>query len=309
MTGAGQVVPYTFTVTNTGNLTLTNVTVSDPNCDAASSGPTGDTNNDSKLQTSETWVYTLRHTVTQAEIDAGGNLSNTVTVDSAESAPDTDTVDIPITQSPALLLTKTAKESSYSAVGDVLHYSYVVKNTGNVRLAGPVTVTDDKTTVTCPALSTIGNQDGFLDPGESVTCTATYTVQQSDIDAGNVTNIASALAGGTTSNGQTVNVPFVKLASSTATSIHDAQHQVRDHGRGGCGRPRFRGGHGRCRSAVAERQRDDRLVHERELLGIARADVRQRRTRRQCAGGRRNHSHKARSPRAATAFKAHYLAT
>ena len=62
------------------------------------SGPTGDTNNDGKLQTSETWVYTCSHTVTQAEFDAGVDLSNTVTVDSAESAPDTDTLDIPVAQ-------------------------------------------------------------------------------------------------------------------------------------------------------------------------------------------------------------------
>ena len=36
-------------------------------------------------------------------------------------------------------------------MGDVISYSYLVPNTGNVSLAGPVTVTDDKTTVTCPA--------------------------------------------------------------------------------------------------------------------------------------------------------------
>ena len=73
--GCGQVVPYTFTVTNTGNVTLTGVTVSDPKCDSGPSGPSGDTNSDSKLQLSETWVYTCSHTVTQAEMDAGGNLA------------------------------------------------------------------------------------------------------------------------------------------------------------------------------------------------------------------------------------------
>ena len=74
------------TVTNTGNVTLTGITVSDPNCTSAISGPTGDTNGDGQLQVTETWVYTCSHTVTQAEIDTNGggdgDLDNTVTADS-----------------------------------------------------------------------------------------------------------------------------------------------------------------------------------------------------------------------------------
>ena len=93
----------------------------DPKCDAAPSGPTGDTNNDGKLQTTETWVYTCSHTVTQAEIDAGGDLSNTVTVDSAESAPDTDTVDIPIAQLALVAKTSTTTAVTGGRSGGAVH--------------------------------------------------------------------------------------------------------------------------------------------------------------------------------------------
>ena len=47
-------------------------------------------------------------------------------------------------QTKTLSLVKSASPSSYDSVGDVVAYSYLVTNTGNVRLAGPVTVADDK---------------------------------------------------------------------------------------------------------------------------------------------------------------------
>ena len=75
-----------------------------------------------------------------------------------------------------------------------------------MRLAGPVTVADDKATVSCPALSTVGNNDGFLDPGESITCTACYSITQADLNNGSVTNTAKARAGGTDSNQDTATV-------------------------------------------------------------------------------------------------------
>jgi uncharacterized repeat protein (TIGR01451 family) len=61
-------------------------------------------------------------------------------------------------------------------------------------------VSDDKATVTCPSLSTVGNNDGFLDPGEQVTCTASHSITQADLTNGSLTNTARASAGGTTSN-------------------------------------------------------------------------------------------------------------
>jgi hypothetical protein len=185
---AGQVVPYTFVVTNPGNVTLTGITVTDPNCSAAPAYVSGDLNTDSMLQTSESWTYTCNHTVTQAEIDAGGNLSNTVTADSDQSAPDTDDLDIPINQNPLISLAKSgtfgAGADGFANVGELISYSFLVTNEGNVTLNN-ITVTDPKvSSISCPAT--------FLAVGTHMTCTGTYAVTQADIDAGSVYNLATA---------------------------------------------------------------------------------------------------------------------
>ena len=73
-----------------------------------------------------------------------------------------------------------------------------------------MTVADDKATVTCPNVNTVGNNDGFLDPGESITCTASYTITQADLNSGSVTNVATAHAGGTNSNQDTETVTAVQ---------------------------------------------------------------------------------------------------
>jgi uncharacterized repeat protein (TIGR01451 family) len=209
ITAAGQVVPYTFSLTNTGNVSLTAISVSDPACDAAPAYVSGDTNSDSTLGTSETWTYACDRTVTQAELNAGGNLSNTVTADAAESAPATDTLDIPIVQSPALTIAKSFTSGDrYAAVGDVITYEYRVLNSGNVTVGGPITVTDDRTSVACPATSS-------LDPGATVTCTAAYSITQDDLSAGSVTNIATAT--GVFGGGQVASATVSASARSAAS--------------------------------------------------------------------------------------------
>ena len=81
----GDVIHYTITVANTGNMTLTGVVVTDPNADAGSIVRGADVvgDNDGLLEVGETWSYTAAHTVTQAEIDGNGggdgDLDNTAT--------------------------------------------------------------------------------------------------------------------------------------------------------------------------------------------------------------------------------------
>jgi LPXTG-site transpeptidase (sortase) family protein len=91
-------------------------------------------------------------------------------------------------QSPALTLVKTATPTTYSAVGDVISYSFFVTNSGNITLSGSFTVTDDKATdEACPVTPSLA-------PGASITCTASYTITPADLNAGFVTNTASAHA-------------------------------------------------------------------------------------------------------------------
>ncbi|MFC1740696.1 hypothetical protein ACFL0N_04385, partial [Pseudomonadota bacterium] len=109
-------------------------------------------------------------------------------------------------------LDKTTTTADYDSTDDSISYSYAVGNAGNIRLAFPVSVSDDKVAVSCP-LNDGGapnNGDAFLDPGESVDCSASYDVSQADIDSGSVINTADATVAGVTSPKDSVTVNAVQ---------------------------------------------------------------------------------------------------
>ena len=170
-------------------------------------------NLDGFLDPGESVTCTASYTITQADLNAG-SVTNTATASAAGTNSNQDSETVNAVQSPALTLLKTATPLTYSAVGQSISYSYLVTNSGNVSLAGPVTVLDDKATVTCPNVNTVGNNDGFLDPGEAVTCTASYTITQADLNAGSVTNMATAYGGGTNSNEDTETVTPMQNAGA-----------------------------------------------------------------------------------------------
>ncbi|MEZ4636202.1 MAG: hypothetical protein R2856_14775 [Caldilineaceae bacterium] len=89
---------YTIVVDNTGNQSLTAVTVSDPLI-ANLSGPVGDNDNVSdELDVDETWTYAGTHQ--QADIDnnggGDGDIDNTATVSSNEVGQREDSASVPI---------------------------------------------------------------------------------------------------------------------------------------------------------------------------------------------------------------------
>jgi len=135
------------------------------------------------------------YSVTQADLDAG-EVTNIANVSGTPSggtlSPAEDTATVSGTQSPALSLSKTALNSDFAAIGDVLDYEYLVTNTGNVEVTDLVVADDKIASVSCPVTTLVS--------GASTTCTASYSVTQADLDAGSVTNIASvsgAPSGGT----------------------------------------------------------------------------------------------------------------
>lgn len=88
-----------------------------------------------------------------------------------------------------LILTKTADPQVYSRVGDVITYEYELLNSTSATLASPFTVEDDRIDdVTCP------DDPPTLLPGESITCTGSYTITLADLGRGEVTNTATATA-------------------------------------------------------------------------------------------------------------------
>ena len=196
---SGDVVTYTFTVTNTGNVTLTNVIVTDPVA-TVSGGPIT-----LAPGQSDSTTFTATYTVSQADVDAGlftNTATATGTPPSGPAVDDSATATVTALQSPSITLVKTALTGVYNASGDVLSYAFTVTNTGNVTLAN-VIVTDPVATVSGGPIT--------LAPGQSdaTTFTATYTVSQADVDAGAFTNTAAAT--GTPPSG-----PGVE-ASNTAT--------------------------------------------------------------------------------------------
>jgi len=189
---AGDTIDYTFTVENTGNVTLNNVSVTDPLPGlSAITCPSG--NPIPALAVGATEDCTASYTLTQADIDSG-QVDNTATADSDETEPVTSSETVPLDSAPALELSKTGTlddgGDGIANAGDTIDYTFTVENTGNVTLNN-VSVTDPLpglSAITCPS----GNPIPALAVGATEDCTASYTLTQADIDSGQVDNTATA---------------------------------------------------------------------------------------------------------------------
>ena len=190
----GNVLSYSLLVTNTGNVPLTSLAVSDPNAvlGACASVAIGGT-----LNPGQTTTCSATHPVVQADINAGSYTNTATATGTFNNAPVVSapsSVTSTATQTPAITIAKTTTTPTYSAVGNVLSYSLLVTNTGNVPLTS-LAVSDPNAVLGACASVAIG---GTLNPGQTTTCSATHPVVQADINAGSYINTATATARSTT---------------------------------------------------------------------------------------------------------------
>jgi len=216
----GNIINYTLTVTNTGNVTITNLLVTDNNADAGSISPA----TIAILGAGQHTTVSATHTITQADLNNGfvHNLATvtgqdpvggTVTDESEDptnpAQPGDNGYDpscpkctvTPLTQNPAIALVKTAvfndtNADTFAQVGETITYTFTVTNTGNVTINGLV-INDTQIGLTNAAVT-----PATLAPGATGTATATYVLTQTDINAGQISN--TAIATGTTPQGGTV---------------------------------------------------------------------------------------------------------
>src|SRR5690554_4364713 len=196
----GDVVEYSFTVSNNGNLTVSDITVSDDMV-TVNGGPIslapGQTDNT---------TFTATYAITQADIDAGGvwnlaiangNAPYNIPVDSVDSEDPNGPLDptdpnydpncptctfTGLDQDPSIAITK---NGTYDANTGVITYSFEVTNTGNTSLTN-ILIDDAIIGVTGLAVT-----PSTLQPGQTGNATITYTVTQADIEIGGVWNIAT----------------------------------------------------------------------------------------------------------------------
>ena len=235
----GDVIAYKFAVTNLGNVTLKNVTLTDPPVTLVG-GPIATL----APGVTDSTTFTATYAVTQADIDSGkyqnqatvngsvpGGASTSALSDNTDPKQHRPTI-VPITPAPAIgLLKKVAKivdtnNNGRNDVGDVIQYQFTVYNLGNVTLSN-INIADSVGGGANVVIA--GGPIVTLAPGATSTqITGSYAIVQSDMDLGHVDNTATAT--GSAPDGTKVSHdsdPAVPTQSSPTVTPLTQQAQVK----------------------------------------------------------------------------------
>lgn len=226
---AGDTIAYTIAVSNDGNLVVDGLTIDETQFTGSGPAPTfacGQT----RLVPGQHTTCTAAYTATQEDVDGGGirntaTASGSTTDGTAVTSPPT-SVAVTSDAVASVSLTKSASAPSVVAAGQVLRYDFAVRNTGGVTLHG--LVVDDVPAAPAGALDAAPSCPATtVAPGRTVTCTATYTVSQADVDHGTLADTATATAVDPTGASvgpvsDTLSIPVVAVARLSIAKAADA---------------------------------------------------------------------------------------
>jgi uncharacterized repeat protein (TIGR01451 family) len=207
--GAGDKINYVFTVKNTGNVVLNNITVTDAKLagEGVVLSPNGGTI--ASLAKGQSASFSASHLLTQADIDSGAYENqasvsanygprNVTDLSDNDKLTENDPTVTTLERNPSIAVVKpqpTLTDSNGNGVadaGDTLNYSFQIHNTGNVTLYNVVLTDNNADHVTADPPGPI---DALL-PGESNTTkyTATHLITDLDAKNGRVKNQAEVKA-------------------------------------------------------------------------------------------------------------------
>ena len=184
----GDTITYTYTITNTGNITVDNLTLEDDMLG------TIDLDTITSLAQGDNITVTKSYVVT--ENDLPGPITNTANVTGTDSNGNSlsavDSVSVDLKYTASIEITKIATPNPAS-LGDTIAYTYTITNTGDVTVNN-LTLEDNMLGIIVLAKASLGQ-------GDNVTATAEYTVIIDDF-LGPIINTATAT--GTDPLGNTV---------------------------------------------------------------------------------------------------------
>jgi uncharacterized repeat protein (TIGR01451 family) len=215
---AGDTISWSVTVANTGNVTVSAITVADPLVSLIC--PVSGNNTIASIAPLSNVVCTASYSITQNDIDTNGggdgDIDNTATATGTAPGPGGPLVaagsdDVPIVQAPSLTIAKTAYVGGLPPflggsgttpvpdnrpAGTIVTYVYLITNTGNSSLTN-VTVGDVHNGLGAPVVpgtetavsvangstdSAVNASWDTLRPDDQIAFSATYTLTQADVD-------------------------------------------------------------------------------------------------------------------------------
>jgi large repetitive protein len=213
----GDTIAWSVTVQNTGNVTVSAITVADPLVSLIC--PVSGNNTIASIAPGNSVICTANSSITQASIDnnggGDGDIDNTATATGSAPGPGGPVVavgsaSVPIVLTPSMTIAKSAYEGGLPIslggsgtpvaadrpAGTVITYVYIITNTGNSSLTN-VTVADAHDGLGAPVVPgsetgvvvANGSTDGaanaswdLLRPDDQIAFSATYTLTQDDVD-------------------------------------------------------------------------------------------------------------------------------